>query len=153
MRKNIKLLLEAGLTTLCNHIKDVKATAEQSGSAVAALAENTAASLEEIDGLFSTKQDKATSVPFTIPADGWAETTGSGEGNLSGYAYCYDLTAPGVTAKDRADVVISPGSMDTALDCGICPTNESLDGIIRLRAANKPDEPITAEYWVYSGKE
>ncbi len=147
MGKNIKLPLEAGFTVLCNHIKAIKTTAGQSGSAVAALAESTAASLEEIDGLFDTKQDKAAAIPFTIPVDGWAADSGGG------YSYYYDLAVEGVTAKDRVDVTISPGSVDAALNCGLCPASESLNGKIRLRTATKPNEPIMAEYWVCSGKE
>jgi len=57
MGKNIKLPLEKGFAALCNHIKAIKQTAEQSGSAVTALAQATAASLEEIEGILNEKQD------------------------------------------------------------------------------------------------
>ncbi len=57
MGKNIKLPLKDGFATLCSHIKAIKRTAEQSGSAVTSLAQATAASLEEIEGILNEKQD------------------------------------------------------------------------------------------------
>lgn len=155
--KNIKLPLETGLTALCNHIKAIKQTAEQSGSAVSALAQGTAASLGEIEGILGEKQDASSAVPFTIPAAGWVaeEIDESGEGpeNMHEYSYYYDLAVDGITAKDRADVTIAPVSIETATACGLCPTTETIQGKIRLRSVSKPNESIVAEYWLCSGKE
>lgn len=55
MGKTFKLPLENGFAALCAHIKAIRETAEESGSAVSALAESTAASLKEIDDLLDSK--------------------------------------------------------------------------------------------------
>ena len=153
----IKLPLEKGFAAFCNHIRAIKQTAEQSGSAVSALAQATAASVAEIEGILNEKQDAGSAVPFTVPADGWASVEideGSEEmDDMHEYSFYFDLAVDGITAKDRADVTIAPGSVETATACGLCPTTETLEGKIRLRAVNKPDEEITAEYWICSGKE
>lgn len=156
MGKNIKLPLETGFAALCAHIKSIRATAEQSGSAVAALAESTAASLEEIDSLLDGKQDKGSGIPVTIPAEGWAMDEGdedAGAADSSSYPYYYDIPAAGVSALDRADVTITASSCDAATACGLCPASETLAGAIRLRAVTPPTEAMTAEYWLHSGKE
>ncbi|MCM1295508.1 MAG: hypothetical protein NC311_08180 [Muribaculaceae bacterium] len=148
MKNGIKVIREGGLAALCGHIKAIKATAEQYGSAVAALAQSTAASLEEVDGLLDGKAEKAAAVEVTIPASGWKQ----GSGNAS-YPYYYDIAEAGATAKDRADVTISPESVGVAVDCGLCPTTETLQGAIRVRSAVKPTADLTAEYWMHQGKE
>lgn len=159
MGKNIKLPLAAGFAALCNHIATIRKTAEQSGSAVSALAQATAASIEEIEGILGEKQDAVNAVPFTIPATGWAseeiDESGEDEGmeDMHEYSYYYDLAVDGITARDRADVTISPGSVAAATACGLCPATETLAGKIRLRSVNKPSEDIVAEYWLCSGKE
>lgn len=156
MGKNIKLPLKAGFTALCAHIKAIKETAEQSGSAVADLAANMAASLEEIDNLFDTKQDKSGAVSITIPATGWVSESTSDDAeevDNSSYPFYYDLPVDGVTAKDRVDISIAPTSLEAATGCGFCPTTETLAGKVRLRAVSQPSVALTAEYWLHSGKE
>lgn len=157
MGKKIKLPLEVGLPAIFNHIRAIKKTAEQSGSAVSALAQATAESVAEIEGILNEKQDASVAVPFTIPKTGWAsmEIDESSEemADMHEYSFYYDLPVDGITAKDRADVTISPGSVETATACGLCPTTETLEGKIRLRSAIQPSENIVAEYWLYSGKE
>ncbi len=157
MGKKIKLPLETGLSTLCNHIRAIKRTAEQSGSAVSALASATAESIGKIEGLLGEKQDASSAVQFTVPATGWAsvEIDESGEemADMHEYPFYYDLAVDGITAKDRADVTIAPGSVSAATLCGLHPTTETLAGKIRLRSAIRPSENILAEYWLCSGKE
>lgn len=155
MGKNIKIPLEAGFAALCGHIKAIRATADQSGSAVAALAASTAASLEEIDGLLDGKQDKGSGIPVTIPAAGWTMDDGDedAEAAESCYPYYCDIPAVGVSALDRVDVTIAASGYDVAAVCGLCPTSETLTETIRLRAVTPPTEAMAAEYWLYSGKE
>lgn len=143
MGKKIKLPLAVGFAALCNHIKAIRATAEQAGSAVATLAEDMATSLEEIDGLLGEKQDKDATGKVTIQTSGWVSST------VGVYKFYYDIAASGITAKDRADVAIAPASMAIAKTCGFCPTTETLAGKIRLRAIAKPTAAITAEYWLH----
>lgn len=116
------------------------------------LAEQTVQTLEEVDAALAEldrdKQDRGTAVSFTAPVDGWVSNGGE-----SGYPYCCDLAVSGVTARDRADVTVSPSCMETAARCGLCPASETLAGIIRLRAAERPAAAITGEYWLSGGKE
>ena len=65
----------------------------------------------------------------------------------------YDIAAEGVTASDRAEITIAPGSLGTAKACGLCATNETMAGKIRVRAINIPAEAISAEFWIEDGKE
>lgn len=111
---------------------------------------------ERLDDLETGKADKVSPVSFIIPAEGWAseeiDETGEEETGAS-YPYYIDIAVTGVTAKDRADVTISVDGMGTATSCGLCPTSETLDGKIRLRAVSVPDEAIPAEYCLHIGKE
>lgn len=147
MGKNIKLPLEAGFTALCNHIKAIKATAEQSGSAVAYLADAVATSLGEVDAALGGKQDKVNAVSVTIETAEWSADT------VGPYKFCYDIPVAGLTVKDRADIALAPASVKVATSCGLCPTTETLAGKIRLRAISKPTVNIAAEYWLTGGKE
>lgn len=141
MGKNIKLPLEAGFATLCNHIKAIRATAEQSGSAVAALAESTAASLKEIDSLFDGKQGKAAFQTVTLPVNDWIANEDA-ESLAAGYAFCCDAVVAGVTAKDSAESILSYASMTAARAASMSPTSEVLGGKIRYYAVAKPAAAI-----------
>lgn len=104
------------------------------------MAELTAASL-------SGKQDKSAAVQVTISPDEWTqEETGP-------YPCTCDLPAPGVTAADRAEVTLAPESLLTSVECGLCPTCETLAGAIRLRAALAPERELKVEYWITQGRE
>lgn len=111
---------------------------------------------ERLDALETGKADKVSPVSFIIPAEGWAseeiDETGEEETGAS-YPYYIDIAVTGVTAKDRADVTISVDGLGAATSCGLCPTSETLEGKIRLRAVSAPAEAISAEYWLHSGKE
>lgn len=138
-----KALREKGLAALCAHIKEVRAAAQNSGGAVADLAELLDKSLQEIEDALN---DLPKSTPVTIPTTGWASDS------TTGYPNYYDITVAGVTANDRAEITIAPDSIGTAISCGLCPTNETMAGKIRVRAANIPKADIMAEYWIENGK-
>ena len=61
---SVKALLGGGLAALCEHIKGIRTT-------VGDLAEATAQSVDEIDGILHEKQDINSKVAFTIPTTGW----------------------------------------------------------------------------------
>lgn len=107
------------------------------------IAQTTIELAEEIDDL---KADKPTAVSFSIPASGW-ENDGT-----ANYPYYYDLAVPGVTAADHATVTIALDGIDVAASCGLCATNETIAGAIRLRAAGVPTAVIPAEYWLETGR-
>lgn len=91
--------------------------------------------------------EKPTALSVAIPVTGWSSDSDAN------YPKYYDIAVPGVTAADRAEVTIAPGSIGTAIDCGLCPTNETLAGKIRIRSASVPKAAISAEYWIENGKE
>ena len=50
-------------------------------------------------------------------------------------------------------ITIAPGSLGTAKTCGLCATNETMAGIIRVRSTSIPAAEIAAEFWIEDGKE
>lgn len=117
---------------------------DYAGGLVARLAKTATEAIEELE---QAKADKAQSVAITIPATGWASDSGGD------YPHYYDIAAEGVTANDRAAITIAPGSLGTAKTCGLCATNETMAGKIRVRAIQVPAEAISAEFWIEDGKE
>ena len=91
------------------------------------------------------KADKPLRGTLSIPATGW------GSDSTTGYPYYYDLAVSGVTADDRADVTFSADALALAVDCGICPVVQTMDGYIRLRAASVPASALTADYQITKG--
>lgn len=114
--------------------------------AAGAVAQAAAEAIEEV--LDVVKADKAEATALTIPATGWSE-----EADNESYPYYCDIVVEGITANDRAEITIAPGSLDKAKACGLCPTNETLAGKIRVRSINIPEAAIAAEYWIEDGKE
>lgn len=117
---------------------------DYAGGLVAKLAKTATEAIEELE---QAKADRAQSVAITIPATGWASDSGGD------YPHYYDIAAEGVTANDRAAITIAPGSLGTAKTCGLCATNETMAGKIRVRAIQVPAEAISAEFWIEDGKE
>ncbi|MBQ3551700.1 MAG: hypothetical protein IJA35_00860 [Clostridia bacterium] len=108
------------------------------------LAQTVMSSLTELD---AAKADKVESVATTISPKGWYTD------NTAGYPYYYDIAVTGVTDKDRAEVTIAPESADAAAACGLCATNETIAGYIRIRSVSVPTVQLNAEYRVEYGKE
>lgn len=93
------------------------------------------------------KFDEIKNVPITISTSGWSND------NTAVYPYFYDLNVAGITANDIAEIVILPDSLNAAIDCGICPTNQTLTDKIRIRSAKIPVQQIMIEYNIHCGKE
>lgn len=130
--------------TVFEHLKACAEEArDYAGGLVAKLAKTATEAIEELE---QAKADKAQSVAITIPATGWASDSGGD------YPHYYDIAAEGVTANDRAAITIAPGSLGTAKTCGLCATNETMAGKIRVRAIQVPAEAISAEFWIEDGK-
>jgi len=108
----------------------LKSAIEEAQAYTAEVASAAAAAIEEL---------VPTSVSMTIPTTGW-----STDSNNTTYPKYYDFAVNGLTADDRAEIIISVASAQTAADCGICPTNETIAGYIRLRAMSEPAASITA---------
>lgn len=132
--------------TVFEHLRKCSEAAKAfAGTLVGELANTTAAALTEMEEI---KADKPGALSVTIPASGWVD----GSGNAV-YPKYYDISVEGITEKDRAEITIAPGSLDTAKSCGLCPTNESIAGKIRILASRIPSGDISAQCWIESGKE
>lgn len=135
-----------GKMTRIEHLKACAEAAKRfTNGLVAELAQTVTDAMQEMENV---KADKQASVSITIPTTGW----GIDEASDSYPNYC-DIPVAGVTAKGRVDIAIAPGSMDTAIDCGLCPTNETQAGKIRVWARTVPAGAISAEYRLSQGKE
>lgn len=131
--------------TLTSQIKTALQKAKSyTASHISELAQATTELFEEVDAV---KLDKPQAVAVSIPATGWQ----TDEAEDAAYPLHYDITAPGLTAVDIADVRIAPGSQPAAIACGLCATSETLAGVIRLRAASAPTEALAAEYVITKG--
>ncbi len=117
---------------------------EFSGNLAASVTQAAADAIEEV---ISTKADKAVVGSLTI-AGPWNNTDKDGVGTPEGYPYYCDVSVANVTENDRATVVIAPDSADNVTECGLCPTNQTLSGVIRLWAKSKPAFNINVNYWI-----
>ena len=130
-------------------LKQLRACAESAknftNGLVAELAQSVTDAMEELERL---KADRSSFTKVTIPAEGWVE-----DGSITAYPVYYEIVAQGITAKDRASVMIAPSSIGDAIACGMCPTCETMEGMIRIRAGSAPTTVISAEYWIEQGKE
>lgn len=127
------------LTTLAQ----MRSVAEKVSSFIGSIVQTVVDALEEME---NTKADKVINASITIPTTGWKSDS------TSGYPYYYDISVSSVTANDCVSVVIAPSSQQTAAKCGLCPTNETLAGIIRIRSTSSPSSTISAQYWIEQGK-
>lgn len=135
-----------GKLTYLNHLKACAEAAKSfTNGLVATLAQSVTEAMQEME---TAKADKQTTAAITIPATGWGVDDTSEEYP----SYC-EITVDGITAADRVDIAIAPNSMATAIACGLCPTNQTLAGKIRVWARSVPDAAISAEYWLSQGKE
>ncbi len=136
-------------SALLSNLSWVHQTADRNASAVSGLGTDLAALSQTanaaIQNLDAAKQDKRQGMEITLPASGWVKD------GAAAYPYSYELSVPGVTDRDRAEVTIAPGSIETAAECGLCPTNETLEGTVRLWARSVPSAAIRAEYWLEKG--
>ena len=103
--------------------------------------------VDAINEMEEVKADKPKAVSVTIPVSGW-KSDSSGD-----YPKYYDILTKDAAIGDRTDIVIAPSSLKSAKSCGLCPTSETLAGIIRIRATSVPSENISAEYIIEKGKE
>lgn len=135
-----------GKLTYLNHLKACAEAAKNfTNGLVASLAQTVTEAMQEMEDVKADKQD---SISLIIPATGWGIDADSGDYS----SYC-DIAVTGITAKDRVDITIAPGSMATAIACGMCSTNQTLAGKVRVWAMCAPDVAISAEYRINQGKE
>ena len=133
------------IIALVTHLKLVAQEAKKYAAGLASELSN--ATLEAMQEMDRAKADKISAVAVTISTDGWVE-----DGTWEDYPLRYDITAAGVTAADRADVILSPGSLSAATECGVCQTCETQNGKICIWARTAPAEALSAEYRITQGE-
>ena len=132
---------------LLDGLRRIIGMADANASAISGLGTDIADMAELTADSLGDKQDKSAAVHRILSADAW-QCDEAGE-----YPYYCDIPAPGITAADRAEVTLAPNSLLASVECGLCPTCETLAGTIRLRAAQAPEQEIKAEYWITQGRE
>lgn len=133
------------IIALVTHLKLVAQEAKKyAAGLVSELSDATLEAMQEMD---NAKADKISAVAVTISTDGWVE-----DKTWKDYPLRYDITTTGMTAADRADVILSPGSLRAATECGVCQTCETQEGKIRIWARTAPAEALTAEYRIIQGE-
>lgn len=135
-----------GKVTLMEHLRACAELAKTfANGLVSELATAVTEAMEEME---AAKADKPQAVSVSIPTEGWQTDDTAGDA----YLRYYDIAVADVTAEDIPAVCISPASQATAAACGLCPTCETMAGVIRLRAASPPRAVIQAEYTVEKGR-
>lgn len=132
------------LTTI-EHLRD---TAQSAKDLIAQVASSAADALEEMDGV---KADLPEFLPLSILPTGWAATQDAGI-SAAGYAFSYDAAVEGATAADSAETIIAPGSLQNAVECGLCPTSTVVDGAIRYYAVTAPTEALSVQVRIIKAK-
>lgn len=145
MAKKYKLLLDSGLSFLCQHIKQIRLKADLAGEAVTQLADAVDSSLAQIQSHLSQKQSAILKQDFIIPASGWAN-----DPSVPEYPAFLDVTVEDLSDQDYVAVTALPQSFPTALSARFAPV-QSLSGKFRLRAETAPAQDIDAIYIVAKG--
>ena len=138
MARKYKLLLDSGLSFLCQHIKQIRLKADLAGTAVSQLADAFDSSLDE-------KQSSILKQNFIIPAEGW-----STDASVPEYPAFLDIAVPDLSDQDYVSVTALPQSFQTALSARFAPV-QSLSGKFRLRAEAAPAQATDAIYIVAKG--
>ena len=85
---------------------------------------------------------------ITIPHTGWALQDGSldGQGNLNTDEYRYYVDVPVEEAAETQfpNVALHKAALVTAKNAGLCPTVQTLAGVLRLWAKSSPEEDMEA---------
>lgn len=110
-------------------------------SLVGQVAEAAANAIEELEGV---KADKAVITTVTLTPAGWKANPDT-DVTKAGWPYAYDIPVAEATDKDGSEVIIPPASLPAAARCGVCPSNKTTSGVIRLYATKAPDQAITAQ--------
>lgn len=83
---------------------------------------------------------------ITIPHEGWSQQEGSdGQGEVTDeYGYYLDLPVAEATEKQFPSVALHKAALAVATKAGLCPTAQTLAGVLRFWAKNIPDADMEA---------
>ena len=79
---------------------------------------------------------------ITIPAAGWVPVAENAEG-VGDYKYTIDIAMTEATEEHFPSVALDIGSLEIAADAEMCPTIQTLDGIVRFWAMTVPTADLT----------
>lgn len=99
--------------------------------------------LEEIDGLFDTKQNLLKKTSVTIPVSAWKTNTDSIT-KAAGFLYYADVSISGLAATDWQETTLAVASLKVAKAAGVANTATGSAGKIRYYAVAKPTAALTA---------
>lgn len=100
--------------------------------------------------LEEAKMDKPAFFTATLTSTEWSDNAGE-ESAGAGYPYVYNLMAADAAAADGAECILAPASQEAACSCGMSPTVEVLDGMIRFYARSLPAENMTMQVRLIPG--
>lgn len=84
---------------------------------------------------------------ITIPATGWAldeDLDEQGGMGMDEYRYFLDVDVEKATAAHFPSVALHKSALSTAIEAGLCPTAQAIDGYLRFWARNQPAEAMLA---------
>lgn len=143
--KSIKLpLSDYGFPALCAYIAAVRRMATTAGDGITQLSSAMNTSLQEIEAALN---DFPSAANIVISTTGWVEDQNA----THSYKYYYDIDATGTTSDDLAIVAVSPNSLATAATCGLCSTNQTLSGKVRLYSLSVPSSNLDVTLMVLPG--
>ena len=93
-----------------------------------------------------------TDIPVVVSATIGTTTGSSGTGKwipdntFSDYSYHYDIADANALATDIATITLAPGSMQVARECGLCSSNQTFNGYIRIYAKKIPTSNMQITY-------
>ncbi len=136
-------MAETSKVTTLAHLKDLAdRNIQHTDNLVAELAEAVADVVEEVNQI---KADKASAAAFTIETTNWSAS------GYADYPYAWTYTISDLTTYDSVTITVTPESIDTAMECGLCPTCKSDEATLTIYAAAVPSASISAEYYVVKG--
>lgn len=84
---------------------------------------------------------------ITIPHTGWKRREGSdgqGQENTDEYNYSVDVSVEEATEAQFPSVALHKAALETARNAGLCPTAQTLAGVLRFWAKRSPAEDMEA---------
>ena len=104
--------------------------------------------LNVIDAGLDAKLDLPVVVSATVGTTQGNSGTGVWvtDNTFSDLPYHYDIADENVLATDIATVTVSPANLGEAAACGLCHTNQTLAGVIRLYSKAVPTTNLSIEY-------
>lgn len=126
-------------------LAETAAAVEQAKEEACSVAE----AVKDLQGQVGGGVVTADGLDIVIPASGWEADEETG----GAYPLRIDIQNAAISESHIPVLTILPGSLEAAGACGLCPTAQTLNGILRLRAKRAPDTPLNAGLALLGGSE